>query len=289
MVIFGFAVSGTMAQTWTWQFAPVTPPGGITELTANPTTDVLYGLSAGSVITVTTGADGTIVDGFNDSSLTDLNDLTVGFQGRVYVIDDSTVGIWVPPAAPTALSQQPITPNQAGTFRHIASGKNGKLFVLYEVTADDQYILTGTPPIAEALVVKLNPQSLNLGSKGNWVTCLIEIPGYDINGIDLTSISITQFVIDGVAEPVLASIPVDTSAPYDFGTDKLMVKFVRYNKTTPDDPESFVGVLLPELSPGPSKGKINVTATIQATHDVLGTVTGESTFQVIVPKAKKQK
>jgi hypothetical protein len=138
-------------------------------------------------------------------------------------------------------------------------------------------------------VVKLNPQSLNLGSKGNWVTCLIEIPGYDIHGIDLTSISITQFLIDGVAEPVLASIPVDTSAPYDFGTDKLMVKFVRYNKTTPDDPESFVGVLLPELSPGPSKGKINVTATIQATHDVLGTVTGESTFQMIVPKAKKQK
>ena len=290
LVILGFAVSGTMAQTWTWQYAPVTDPSGITELTANPSTNVLYGISGGSVISVTTGTALTTGDKLPGGTLSNFSDIAVGFQGAVYAITDTAVASCIPPAACTAISDQPIVPTSTtGTFKHIAAGKNGKLFVLYEVTADDQYILTGTPPIAEALVVKLNPQSLNLGSKGNWVTCLIEIPGYDINGIDLTSISITQFVIDGVAEPVLASIPVDTSAPYDFGTDKLMVKFVRYNKTTPDDPESFVGVLLPELSPGPSKGKINVTATIQATHDVLGTVTGESTFQVIVPKAKKQK
>ena len=67
-----------------------------------------------------------------------------------------------------SLDAQPFVPTTTGIFKHIASGKNGKLFVLYEVATNDQYILTGNPPIAEALVVKLNPQSLNLGSKGNW-------------------------------------------------------------------------------------------------------------------------
>ncbi len=48
---------------------------------------------------------------------------------------------------------------------------------------------------------------------------------------------------------------MDSNAPYSFTDGKLMVKFVRYNKSTPDDPESIVGALSAILEPGPSKGK----------------------------------
>lgn len=290
LLFFSFAVSGAMAQaTWTWQYAPISEPTGVTELTADPATDSLYGLSAGTVGAISTGSflttGGQLTPG---SPPYDFTDIAVGFQGAVYAITDKAVASCVPPADCALLPEQPIVPADTdGVYKAIAAGKNGKLFILYEVAADDQYILAGTPPVQTALTIKLNPQSLNLGSKGNWVTCLIEMTGYDIKGIDPASVVVTQFVIDG--NPVDVEIPVDPSAPYDFGTSKLMVKFKRYNKADPDDPASFVGVLSGELPPGPSKGTVPVKATIQATHDVAGQVSGEADFRIIVPKAKKQK
>jgi hypothetical protein len=285
LVLFGFAITGAMAQTWTWQYAPVTAPSGITELTANPTTDALYGLSGGSAVPISTGTPVTTGNPFTTpGDLSNFSDIAVGFQGAVYAITDTAVASCTPTC--TAFVDQPIVPTETGVFKHIAAGKNGKLFVLYEDGAN-QYILTGNPPVGEALLVKLNPQSLNLGSKGNWVTCLIQIPGYDIQGIDPSSIVITQFEIDGKTYDV--NIPVDGNAPHAFTNDgKLMVKFVRYNKTTPNDPESLVGVLSDLLPAGPSHGKVPVTAIVQATHTD-GTFSGEVTFQVIVPKAKKGK
>ena len=284
LVIFGFTITGAMAQTWTWQYAPVTNPTGIiTELTANPTADELFALSAGSIALVELGTTGTETQIFEPpGALTTLTDLTFGYQGAIYAIADTAVASCTPVCA--LIDAQPFVPTTTGTFKHIASGKNGKLFILYD-DRGTQYILTGNPPITEGLVVKLNPQSLNLGSKGNWVTCLIQIPGHLIEGIDPISLVITQFEIDQVVYPV--NIPVDVAAPYDFGSDKLMVKFVRYNKTTPDDPESLVGALSTILPSGPSKGKVDVTATVQATHTD-GTFSGEATFKVIVPKAKKK-
>ena len=105
MVIFSFVVSGAMAQTWTWQYAPVTDPSGITELTANPSTNVLYGISGGSVISVTTGTAVTTGDRFTDGTLSNFSDIAVGFQGAVYAITDTAVASCVPPAACSAIAR----------------------------------------------------------------------------------------------------------------------------------------------------------------------------------------
>jgi len=285
LVLFGFTITGAMAQTWTWQYADVTN-GPVDLFAVTPSTDALYGLSGGSAVEIATGTSVTTGETFAAPDLSNIIGIAVGYQGVVYAISSNAFGSCTPVCA-TLEGQQPVIPTTSGGFTNIAAGKNGKLYVLFETSGGVQYILTGNPPITEGLVVKLSPQSLNLGSKGNWVTCNIQIPGHDIQGIDLASIVITQFVIDQVTYPV--NIPVDVTAPSDFGNDKLMVKFVRYNKTTPDDPESFVGALSALLPSGPSKGKVDVTATIQVTHTTDGAFSGEATFKVIVPKAKKQK
>ena len=59
-VIFGFAISGAVAQTWTWQYAPVMSTPRITELVANPAADELFALSAGSIALVERGTTGTV-------------------------------------------------------------------------------------------------------------------------------------------------------------------------------------------------------------------------------------
>lgn len=288
-VLFAFAVSGAMAQTtWTWS-DPITVTTLVKEMAGDPKSDAIYGIEkvSGAVSPLATGGTlpGSAATG---TPFTEAKDLVVGFGGLVYVISDDTVA--TASASPYApIAGQPKTPaGKEGSFTHIASGNNGKLYVLFETTGEsEQYLLVGNSPVQNTLVVKLNPQSLNLGSKGNWVTCLIEIPGYDIKGIDPASVKVTQFVIDG--NPVDVDIPVDPSAPYDFGTNKLMVKFKRYNKANGDDPASFVGALSGELPPGPSKGTVPVQATIQAEHGEAGLVSGVAEFRVIVPKAKTKK
>jgi len=288
LVLFGFAITGAFAQAWTWS-DPITVTTKVVEMAGDPKTDAIYGIDElDAVVPLLTGGTlpGTAATGA--PAIAKAKDLIVGFSGLVYTIDDNYVGILNSVPNPLADQQPKIPDGKTGIYKHISSGDNGKLYVLFETVDElEQYLLVGNPPVQEELVVKLNPQSLNLGSKGNWVTCLIQIPGYDIQGIDPSSIVITQFEINGTTYDV--NIPVDGNAPHAFtNNDKLMVKFVRYNKTTPDDPESLVGVLSDLLPAGPSHGKVPVTAIVQATHTD-GTFSGEVTFQVIVPKAKKGK
>jgi len=106
-------------------------------------------------------------------------------------------------------------------------------------TSDEGYALAGrTYPFDErvhsdALLVKLvslnvpvmleiNPDTLNLGSRGKWITCYVELPvGYDVKSIEVSSIFVNN------------TIRVDQSAPMsigDFDNDEmpdLMVKFDR--------------------------------------------------------------
>ena len=294
LVLFGFAITGAFAQVWTWNPpAPAVHTGDVnlSDLAADPAADLLYGISDGAVVTVTAGS---AMDGvpITTAATPAVLDLAVGFQGGVYVITNAAVKTWVFPSTYTSLPQQPLVPASAnnGVFQHIAVGKNGKLFVLYEDPAENQYILVGNPPVMPGLGVKFSPTSLNLKSKGNWITCHLSLPGYNIKDIDTSSIKITQFVI-GTDTYDVADIPIDTSAPMDLdlGTNKLMVKFVRYNKGNPSDPASLSGALSALLPSGPSKGKVDVTATVQASLNTGETFEGNVTFQVIVPKEKKGK
>lgn len=224
LVLFGFTVSGAMTQTWTWQYAQVITPTAITELTANPVTDELYGLSGGSVALITTGVFTPTGDSFTVvGEPSNFSDIVAGFQGAVYAITDTAVASCIPPVC-TWLLEQPVLPNLTGIFTHIAAGKDGKLFILYDDGAG-QYILAGNPLTAIPAEVKITPQSLNLGSNGNWVSCRIGLPdGYDVKDVDLDSICITAIDGDGT----VLGLPVcrDPGSPSSAGRT-LMVKFSR--------------------------------------------------------------
>lgn len=227
LVLFGITISGAMAQTWTWSSPAEAIPQGLTELKADPATDLLYGIAGGDVVTVTAKALDplpTLVPLQPGLDLT-VRDLVVGLQGMVFVITDTAVALWTPPSTYTQLHGQPLVPEGSiGTFRHITSGKDGKLFVLYETEGAMQYILVGNPPSAliEAMV-RFSPRSLNLGSNGNWVTCRIGLPSeYDAKDIDLESIQITAINGNVLDQPIKRA----PGSPSDVGAT-LMVKFSR--------------------------------------------------------------
>lgn len=90
----------------------------------------------------------------------------------------------------------------------------------WEVTGNrDIWVIR--PPVVTA-TIDINPETLNLKSKGRWITCYIELPeGYDVNSIDTSSVLLND------------TVPIDADAPTaigDFegdGTPDLVVKFDR--------------------------------------------------------------
>ena len=92
-------------------------------------------------------------------------------------------------------------------------------WVLY-VTEFSLYHLSLNNPIIQA-TVDINPNTLNLNSKGKWITAYIELPeGYDVADINIDTVLLDDTV---PAEPAPAKI-----GDYDAdGIGDLMVKFDR--------------------------------------------------------------
>lgn len=224
LVVFGVAITGAMAQTWTWQYADVTNDP-VDLFAVNPSTDALYGLSGGSAVEIATGTSVTTGETFDTPDLSNIIGIAVGYQGVVYAISSNAFGSCTPVCA-TLEGQQPVIPTTSGGFTNIAAGKNGKLFMLYEDT-DGQYVVTGNPPATAITAdVKITPRSLNLGSNGRWVTCRVSnlSGGFAVKDLDVDSVCITH--IDG--DDTVAGLPVcrDPNSPSS-SNGSLMVKFLR--------------------------------------------------------------
>ena len=76
--------------------------------------------------------------------------------------------------------------------------------------------------------VEINPDTVNLGSRGRWVTAYLELPGgLAVSDIDLSTIAITE--VDGMdlATAILREGPTDISDVNGNGVPDLMVKFDR--------------------------------------------------------------
>lgn len=234
VMLFGFAVTGAMAQTWTWGepiTLTVTAPELFLDIEAYPDYPELSGSFDGSIFEDLAPYFGDTLPStlkFQTSDISPVLKSVIGPNGVTYVINDvgDTLGFQLPgQTTPTAFAEddQPFIPTLSGKFISLAVGIDGTLYVLFETTTETitQHILIGTPPTA---TVRFTPRSLNLGSQGKWVTCKISnLPdGYkskDIEPDSLCIIAINDEVLD-------AAFCRDPEGPAGLGK-KMMVKFLR--------------------------------------------------------------
>ena len=234
LTIFSFAVTGVMAQTWTWN-----PPAQITNGVFFDDfvviDDVLNGCVEGSCEPLATSGPGTGIETFtNEVFVTPAVEyVDTPPLGVRYGIDPNTVAMW-DVSAYVALDVQPTVPDGVtGTFAHIAAASDGTLYVIFENEDTAQYLLIGKPPFLwEIVKVRFTPRSLNLGSKGKWVTCKIsDFPKnedeyqYTPADVDLDNFCIVMINDTLLDQPICSK---DSNGPVNNrNKKKLMVKFDR--------------------------------------------------------------
>jgi hypothetical protein len=291
---FAFTVAGVMAQDWTWKTYPTTAK--ITRMTVDPVSDAIYGIDAVSpyqVISVLRGEEITTgLAGIPAVEDTVPNDIVAGSAGKVYVVFDARVTDWTEGPIYADLALQPTVPDtdQNGTCKYIAAGKDGKLFVYYE--AVNQYILVGTPPVlADAATIKFSPQTLNLSSKGNWVSVQIQLPGtLDENLIIPEEVRITEIGVTGYPAASVEIFPAP-GAPFgigenDAGVQVLKLKFARYDKSGAAGDQSLTSQLQSILT-GANKGKYAVALIVTGPLTNGDWFQGTATFNANVTKKIK--
>jgi len=260
LVLFGFAVSGAFAQvTWSGPYL-VTPP------TSQDATKYEH-IDYYSEYSVLTGLDdkGNLAQVFfatdpetaaviiHDSAIADplIKSIVAPPVGTEYGIDANTVVIWNGDEY-VALDPQPPVLNSDDEFKSIAVGSDGALYVLFETTPNaedpvDQYILVGDTNW-EKVTVRFAPRSLNLGSKGRWVTCKISgFPQDEENAYTPADINLDNLCIVSINDQLLETpICRDANGPANNrNKKKLMVKFDRQALATgitalyTADPDNF--------------------------------------------------
>lgn len=108
--------------------------------------------------------------------------------------------IYIPPTIPPTGEQIP-----PGKY-YVYFSLNGK-----EITGPTEIEITG-PTVIEG-IVNIDPDTLNLRSRGRWIACYIQLPqGYYVNDIDINTVMLME------------GIPVQRG---EVGSNTLMVKFDR--------------------------------------------------------------
>jgi len=287
-VFLGLGIMSASAQQVTWD-TPYQQTDKLKEITVD---GLLYGIKEadGSIVVISpsvtvSGTAGTA------GTATAANDIAASPKGTVYAVTDDAVGTWAEGTGFSALSPQPKTPDGlAGTYKHVAYGEGGKLFVLFEgITTTAQYILVGHE-INENLTVSIDPKTLDLASKGNWVNCKITVPtGYSGKDVDPATVKITKIHVVSPLTDQAVEILRASGSPVSANDKGLTVKFWRYNKSNPNDPQSLVywlNTILP--SPGAKKMSYDIVITVEAQLSTTGEwFEGTASFRAQVPKAPK--
>jgi len=259
LILFGFAVSGVTAQTWSEP--QKINNGPFEDFKAYPDYEVLNGYitpdwTVATWDTAVLGATGSPVASFTELEAEGF--VVAPPVGTKYGVYGTTVGMWVEGQGQdqyVALTEQPNVPVDSemkaleGSFKYIAAGSNGTLYVIFETTTvpAEQYLLVGDSDWEE-VTVRFAPRSLNLGSKGRWVTCKIsDFPQNEENTYTPADINLDNLCIVSINDQLLETpICRDANGPANNrNKKKLMVKFDRQALATgitalyTADPDNF--------------------------------------------------
>jgi hypothetical protein len=281
-ILFGFAVSGVMAQTtWTWDTPALIDNVGIffTDFKAFPDYPELRGLdpaddSWNMLTTLDFTGSTTVING-----TLNLNDIVDSVAAPPFaLIDLDTVGIW-DGSSYVELALQPTVPDLAGAFAHIAAGTDGTLYVIFEDITKTQYVLTGTPNTFtwEEATVRFTPRSLNLGSNGKWMTCKVNaVAGHTWDEVELSKLCIVGINDELITVPVC----VDTTGPSNKNNSKkMMVKF---------DRKALAGEIAAQIAANPDLDPTSTKITLAYTDGTLSFY-GDDTIKTKPAKVKKPK
>jgi hypothetical protein len=293
MTMIGWGALAASAQNWTWEVSETTITPNAVEITANPVTAEVYGIDGDGtpgVLSPTYTTEG-VTQTAGDAS--PIVDLVAGADGIVYVISDTAVSTWDPALNSfTALDAQPIIPtDMTGTYKNIAVGMDGALYVLFENTSAEQYLLKGYPPyFTEGVVIGFEPRTLNLNSQGNFVSIDITLPSdLDEADIDPASLMITKIEVAGVGfAEGLAILRANAPCGVDPKTGAYRVKFYRSYKRLSDVTQSITWQL-EQIMAEQDKGKYDATLTLEGSVNGYPTkFQGEASFTALVSKAAKE-
>jgi hypothetical protein len=295
-VLFGLLVLSAVsasAQSFAWNDPYLIASGHVTAIAVDPVTEAVYGLSdTGNIVTLTLSvATGeTVAAGAVPPPVTAF---TIDPHGILYAINNTSVNTCSAGTCTATVEQPKLPEGEPGVYKDIAIGKGGKIYVLFELENQTQYLLTGYPPaMTNGVTVAITPAALDLASKGNWVNAFVVPPeGYEAEDILPDSVKIVRIQGTGPAGEIdqAADISRASGAPYGVKGDGLHLKFPRYNKQDPTSSQSLIGLLSPLLPSGDAKAIYNLTLTIEGQLESGEFFSGTTVLRVMAPKAKPAK
>ncbi|SPD75683.1 hypothetical protein PITCH_A720023 [uncultured Desulfobacterium sp.] len=272
----------------------------VAEITANPVSDEVYGIDAAGTPGILSPEYTTEGVTQNPGATSPVLDLVTDATGVSYVISETAVSTWdpnlnsftlidgqpiLPPAVPATEPPTPMT----GTYKSIAIGMDGILYVLFENADTEQYLLKGYPPyITEGVVIDFKPKALNLSSQGNYVSIDITLPSDLAEAdIDPSSLKITKIDVAGVGLAEDLAILMAPNTPYSVNSHRLRVKFYRSTKRATSEDQS-ISWQLQQILAGQNKGQYAATITLEGSVEgSYSKFQGEASFTAIVTKKTK--
>ncbi len=184
-----------------------------------------------------------------------------GFEA-VLLVDD--VPLWTQSIDGTYLDQQVDISNVTGPDPHrlelcIRTKTPGSYVVANWVQWDNVRLVKIPDEIIIDAVIEADPNTLNLNSNGNWVTCYIELPaGYDVNDIDGQTVTM-EGVSAHMGKEDWACSQANASNIMDHDGDGIMERMVKFDRS------AVQALLKPGVAAVTVKGKLPNHITLRGT------------------------
>jgi hypothetical protein len=194
-----------------------------------------------------------------------------GFDDLEVTVLVAGMPVWTQTSKGTYLNQQVNIPRRTGYSTvelRLTAKAGGQFFTAHWAQWDNLKLIEGPVETIIDASVEVDPDTLNLSSKGNWVTCYIELPeGYDIANINAENVTLAD-VPAYIGEEGWASRETRISNTVDHDGDGVLERMVKFDRAA----------VQAALKPGDNtvllKGKLPDYVTFQGT-DVIH-VTGKA-------------